>query len=261
MTCASTLWAKDIVNVNGKKITVEYYDNFVAMFKAAPYDKAKPQERKLVLKNLVRRQLLIEQALKQKIDQSNDFKEQFSKNQSRFPGKEALLKDSLLVNLLFKALFKQMTQQPRFSDASLKSSYDKEGNASTKDYYIRHIMTKDEATAKKALQKLQKGDKFEKVANNMSVDFSARQGGIIGWTGPESLPKALADAAAKGKGLYKTPVKSAFGWHIIEITDTHKVDKPSFEQAKNRYRQKKLDKYLEKYIDELESNAKITYVK
>ncbi|WP_053365477.1 peptidylprolyl isomerase [Bacillus sp. FJAT-27245] len=111
-----------------------------------------------------------------------------------------------------------------------------------KDYYdnykpeikARHILVKDEATAKTVKEKLDKGAKFEDLAKEYSTDTgSAAQGGDLGWFRPGTgkMVEEFDTAAAKlKKGEISEPVKSEFGYHIIQVTDIK--EKKSYEDMK-----------------------------
>lgn len=83
------------------------------------------------------------------------------------------------------------------------------------------------------IKKLDKGEDFAKLAKENSKDSSnAKNGGDLGYFNRGVMDKSFEDAAvALEKGQYtKTPVKSAFGYHIILKTDQKK--KPSLKEAK-----------------------------
>jgi foldase protein PrsA len=110
------------------------------------------------------------------------------------------------------------------------------------DIQVRHILVDDEKTAKEVKQKLADGSKFEELAKEYSKDpGSAENGGSLGWVDyagrqnfvPE-FSKAL-DTLEKGK--VSEPIKTEYGFHIIEITD--KKEKKSFDEMK-----KELEKEL-----------------
>jgi foldase protein PrsA len=110
------------------------------------------------------------------------------------------------------------------------------------DIQVRHILVDDEKTAKEVKQKLADGAKFEELAKEYSKDpGSAENGGSLGWVDyagrqnfvPE-FSKAL-DTLEKGK--VSEPIKTEYGFHIIEITD--KKEKKSFDEMK-----KELEKEL-----------------
>lgn len=103
------------------------------------------------------------------------------------------------------------------------------------EYLVRHILisptrVRSEAEAKKQVDEvyaqLQKGANFEDLAKQYSDDTASKQdGGKLNWTQPRALTPAFAEAMTKlPKNKISEPVKSDFGWHIIEVLDTRKRD-------------------------------------
>jgi foldase protein PrsA len=109
-----------------------------------------------------------------------------------------------------------------------------------KDYYAnykpeikaRHILVKDEKTALEVKKKLDAGEKFEDLAKKYSTDTaSAQSGGDLGYFGPgKMVPEFDKAAFALKVNEISAPVKSEYGYHIIQVTD--KKEKKSFEQMK-----------------------------
>ena len=85
---------------------------------------------------------------------------------------------------------------------------------------IHQIIIKDEATAKKALEAIQKGGEFDKVAKDVAK-ASAQSLGLLSPAQIAGLPvAAMRDRIPKlEKGQVAGPFKSAFGWHLIIVVD------------------------------------------
>ncbi len=80
-----------------------------------------------------------------------------------------------------------------------------------------HILVKSEAEAKSIVEKLQKGEKFSALAQQYSIDGSARQGGDLGVFGRGVMVREFEKAAfALNKGETSGIVKTQFGYHIIK---------------------------------------------
>ncbi|MCM3114369.1 peptidylprolyl isomerase [Neobacillus sp. MER 74] len=110
-----------------------------------------------------------------------------------------------------------------------------------KDYYdtyqpeikARHILVADEKTAKEVKSKLDKGEKFEDVAKKYSTDEGSKaNGGDLGWFGTGKMDPDFEKAAYALKvNEISGPVKSQFGYHIIQVTD--KKEKKPFAEMKS----------------------------
>lgn len=142
------------------------------------------------------------------------------------------------------------------TDADLKALYDAEVNKAT-SYHFRHILVKTEAEANDIIAKLKAGGKFEVLAKQ-SIDPSGAKGGDLGWQPLTAWVPEFADAAAKLKtGEYtQTPVKSQFGYHVIQLVEAPRAPDakslPPFEQVKPQL----LDLAKQNYVKKLEESFK-----
>ncbi len=101
--------------------------------------------------------------------------------------------------------------------------------------WARHILVKDEATAKTVEDRLAKGEDFATVAKEVSTDTgSAAKGGDLGWFGKGAMVAEFEAAAFSQKvGVIGPPVKSQFGYHIIQVLAHENVplDATAYAQA------------------------------
>ena len=107
-------------------------------------------------------------------------------------------------------------------------------NPPTEQIHARHILLKTQTDAKNAIGQIAAGKKFEAAAREYSTGPSAANGGDLGFFKRTDMVKAFSDAAfAMREGdVSKTPVKTRFGWHVIQVV-ARKIEKaPSFEQIK-----------------------------
>ncbi|KAA8492528.1 Foldase protein PrsA 1 [Porphyridium purpureum] len=84
----------------------------------------------------------------------------------------------------------------------------------------RHVLVKDEQTAKLVVQELNAGEPFNRVAEKYSeCEVSARRGGDLGWLRRDHAVREFQDAVfVVPKGL-KDVVHTRFGIHVFEVTD------------------------------------------
>ena len=94
---------------------------------------------------------------------------------------------------------------------------------------VRHILitpteVMDDAAAEALTQSLREralqGEDFAELAKEYSDDIgSAQEGGALGWTiAGQMVPEFEAAMASTEVGTISEPVKSQFGWHILEVT-------------------------------------------
>ncbi|KAH9478674.1 Peptidyl-prolyl cis-trans isomerase NIMA-interacting 4 [Psilocybe cubensis] len=87
---------------------------------------------------------------------------------------------------------------------------------------VRHILCEKHSKAMEALQKIQEGQSFNKVAQEYSED-KAKAGGSLGWMVRGSMVGAFQDAAfaltpsTVDKPIISSLVKTNFGYHIIMV--------------------------------------------
>lgn len=134
----------------------------------------------------------------------------------------------------------------------------------------RHILIKASpiVTDEQARSKLQqiasdvKSGKttFDAAAKQFSEDpGSALRGGELGWSMPDIYDPAFRDALMKlKKGELSQPVRSSFGWHLIQLEDTRNVDKTEAAQKDRAYRMlfnRKFSEELQSWMQEQRAGA------
>jgi peptidyl-prolyl cis-trans isomerase D len=104
--------------------------------------------------------------------------------------------------------------------------------------HARHILVADEATAKDVLAQLAAGKSWEELAASLSLDTSnADKGGDLGWFGRGTMVQAFEDAAfAASVGEIVGPVKTDFGWHVIQVLghEMRPLDDAAYQSARER---------------------------
>lgn len=81
-----------------------------------------------------------------------------------------------------------------------------------------HILVKKQSEALTVLERLSSGDKFAKIAREVSLDTgSAKRDGNLGFFGRGAMVKPFEQAAFSLQiGQVSQPVKTEFGYHIIK---------------------------------------------
>ena len=83
----------------------------------------------------------------------------------------------------------------------------------------RHILVKTEAECLKLKQDIEGGADFAALAKAHSTCPSSRDGGALGTFRPGQMVKEFDTVVFNGElGVVHGPVKTQFGYHLIDIT-------------------------------------------
>lgn len=146
-------------------------------------------------------------------------------------------------------------------------------NISVTEVHARHILLKpspimSDDQARNKLEQVAADIKsgkttFDKAAKELSQDpGSANQGGDLGWATPDMYDPAFRDALLRlNKGQMSDPVHSSFGWHLIELLDTRKVDRTDAAQKDRAYRMLMNRKFSEEAATWMQEQRAGAYVK
>ncbi len=151
-----------------------------------------------------------------------------------------------------------LVQHVEVDEAALRDLYESRAMDFTvpEERRVRHILiesgTEEEqlARAQELLASIKGGQAFEEVAKANSDDFgSAAQGGDLGYMGRDAMmDEAFADAAfSLAVGEVSEPVKSAYGYHLIQLVDI----KPGQTKAFAEVRSQLEEEYRKQQAEEL----------
>jgi peptidyl-prolyl cis-trans isomerase C len=148
---------------------------------------------------------------------------------------------------------------PVTEDQIKKEYEDIRAKLGNKEYKARHILVENEAEAKAIIEKLKKGEKIEDLAKASKDPGSKERGGDLGWANPASFVPPFSAAMTKlEKGKFtETPVKSDFGWHVIQLEDTRELKLPPIDEAKGQIGQQLQQRMVQKHIEDLRAKAKV----
>ncbi len=136
--------------------------------------------------------------------------------------------------------------------------------------HARHILIKSskvmsdekaETRLAQLRQRIVNGEKFEDLAKRSSEDVTAPQGGDLGWLTPgETVPAFERAMNALEPGQISEPVKSQFGWHLIQVLERRtKNMEEEFKrmQARQILFQRRVEPAFEDWLSQLRSQAYI----
>jgi peptidyl-prolyl cis-trans isomerase SurA len=138
---------------------------------------------------------------------------------------------------------------------------------------VRHILLKADALHSdeenriridQLEQRIRGGDDFAALARSNSQDtLSAARGGDLGWVSPGELVPPFEEAMnALSPGEVSTPVKTRFGWHLIQVMDRRDYDSTEeFKRSKARQmiRARKADEETFLWLRRLRDESYVEY--
>ena len=183
---------------------------------------------------------------------------------------QAQLEEQLKSQMLQDAVQQKVYADIKVSDADLKKYFEDPANKSQFDVPesvdARHVLVKTKAEAEKVRALLEADNtdaNWKKVAAQYSTDPGSKDsGGSLGNFPKGRMVKPFEDVAfALGIDEISQPVKTQFGYHVIEVTKKTPGNKQTFEQAKPTIEQQlKSQKQVTAWEDWLKSAMKIAGV-
>lgn len=231
--------AKADAPAKGKDLYSQAYFDFMLKQRTAQGQPDTPELRTAVRDELNTRELLVREAKKQGLDKNPALKTEM---------------DLTAQTVLVRAYMADYLKAHPVPDDVLRKEYDNiKGQIGDKEYKVRHILVDKEDEAKEIIAALQKGEKFEKLAERSKDTGSKANGGDLDWNAPANFVKPFADAmVALPKGKFTTtPVKSQFGWHVIEVDDVRDAKVPTFEEVKPQLAQRMQGQVVDRYLRDL----------
>lgn len=170
-----------------------------------------------------------------------------------------LAQDQYLSNVVIA----HMMEQEPITEEEVKSRYEKEiAGQSKPEYKAHHILVETEEKAREVLVALGGGGDFAAIAKERSIDSSADHGGELDWMQTGDLPaefeQALAALQPGERG--KEPVKTEFGWHVVQLDQRREPPKPPYEKVRPQLIQAIQKERVSAYLNELRSKAEIKTV-
>jgi len=223
----------------GKELYPKAYYDLMLKDRLAQGQPDTPELRTALREELNTRELLLREAKKKGLDKNPEVKTQM---------------DLTSQTVLVRAFVADWVKANPVSDAVLQKEYDAiKAQMGDKEYKVRHILVEKEDEAKEIIVLLQKGEKFEKLAERSKDPGSKANGGDLDWNAPGNFVKPFSDAMVKlPKGKFTTvPVQTQFGWHVIEVDDIREAKVPPFDEVKPQLAQRMQGQQLEVYFKDL----------
>jgi peptidyl-prolyl cis-trans isomerase C len=235
--------------VNGMPISQRTVD-MVAKQGAASGRPDSLESRKAIIDQLALQMAVAQEAVKKGLDKTPEVADQIE-----------AVKESVLAN----AYVQDFVKNNPVTDDMLKAEYDRiKASVTGTQYKARHILVAKEAEAKDIIAKLKKSPgAFEKLAMERSTDTGSKaRGGDLGWFDPRGMVPEFGAAVSKlEKGKFTLePVKTQFGYHVIQLEDSRPIEAPPLDEVKPQLSQQLQQQSVMKQLDALKAQAKIEVV-
>jgi peptidyl-prolyl cis-trans isomerase C len=238
--------AKAPAVVDGQPITLEALD-FVARTNAGKkFDELTDDQKKKLTDDLVRIQLLANEAVAKGKDKDKDIVQAIALGR---------------LNVLMQSTLSDYLKDKQPTEAEVRAYYEQWiKEAPRTQYHIRMIGVQTQPYAEDIVKELRKGADFVAIAKREASGEAAKQAASQGgWVTLESLTPALANAISALKiGQYTTdPVQLPEGWGIIRLEETRAAEKPEFDRVRQGLAREMVARKVDALVDELKKKAKV----
>jgi len=208
--------------------------------------------RQQIVNTLIRRSVLSQQAFTLGLDQDTLIHRRITRS-----------RDSILIEALRDW---KLSQLPAPSPKDIQSYYEQHIHHFTipEQIHARHILVRQKAEALSILKQLQHHkDDFAALASQYSIDDSNKsRGGDLNWF-PHGVMVADFEKVAfalKNIGDISRPVKTQYGWHIIELLGKRSTYKQTLQEAKEEILQILRQQSLDIWMNTLVKDSQIKMI-
>ena len=250
-----------------------------------------PEVRNKVLDDLIDKELLYQESLKQGIDiEGKTVDDRMDDLKRRFPNEEAFRDELDRMNLSEETLrsqirkdltVQQLVEKEILANVSISEEDAKSFHGGHPELFrvrekvrASHILVRSEADAdplsrderKKKLQtikkRIEKGEDFASLAREFSQCPSAEKGGDLGYFEKGRMLKPFEDAAFSMKpGEVSDIVETPFGFHLIKVTGREEARTISYDESKEKIKQHlrgmKFTEEKSVYVRELKNKSNV----
>lgn len=254
-----TAASKDVlVKINGWILTVQEFNDKILALKQVmgDFDDKDIENRKAILDELIRQQLLVGEAEKKGIAKSKDV---------------VAALDEYRKTLLVQQLAKGLVDSIQVTDKDVEDFYTDPKNQDLfrqpYQWRLREVVVADEARAKELLASLAQGADFAEIARANSIVGTAANGGDTGLLLEIEDPKVQNMVLTLDVGETSGVFKGTQGFYIIKLEEqkggdmekleTIKATPEDYDQLKQYVLAMKRQQVVVDYIDELKTKTNI----
>lgn len=236
----------------------EFNEKIDILKKAMPdFDDKKIENRRLILDELIRQQLLVNEAEKKGFEKNKDV---------------AMALDEYRKTVLVQQLAKGIVDNLQVADKDVEDFYNDPDNkdlfVNPPQWRVREIVVADEAKGNELVASLAQGADFAELAKTNSISDSAAKGGDLGLAENFDDPQVMNQVMVLEPGKTSNVFKGSKGYYIIKLEEKKGGDvekltdikaKPEdYSQLKDYVLAMKKQQALVDYIENLKDKTVIT---
>jgi len=232
---------------------------------------------KNMLSKIIDKKILLQEARKKNIFVSNEeLENEISRIKNDFP--QNTFSQYFKENAISYSVWKNKLQEVMTIDKLLNSVTEKEPVITDEEIYIyykthqddfkninkvllRQILVNDAKTAEEVRKRLNDGEKFEKLAEEYSVGYEKKNGGLLPLLSKDELPPQLEDVFKLQVGSIYGPIKTEYGYHVVRLEKKITKKKVELNEAresiKTILKREKINEALKEYLTTIRKNANI----
>ncbi len=148
------------------------------------------------------------------------------------------------------------------TEEAVQAAYDTifAGSEGGTEYNAAHILVATEEEAQAVLDRLEAGEEFAALAQELSTDVgSGANGGDLGWFGQGMMVAPFEEAVmALEVGAVSAPVETQFGFHVITLKETREQEPPSLDEVRDEITTQVREEAIQNALTDLTEAAEIT---
>ena len=165
-----------------------------------------PKEKQRLVENWIEEELLYREAIRQNLDQDPELSDRIDH------AVRQLLASELMARTYARAA--------EVSDDEILNYYEEHRAEFERDQLelrVRHLVVVDRNAMNRAWNRLQRGEFFEQVTREVSIDQSAVNGGDLGYFTEDMVSPAFWSVCRDAKLGHRIHTRTELGYHIIEV--------------------------------------------